>query len=272
MAIERPDHPASVARIERGLYVFRYVDSPCDPCPMGDVRALEGAVEIVAAPGRQGGRLDGPGQALVIVAHESATIEVRVAPARPGGGTDANFNLDVVDGGEAPGASAPGTAEVEAPGDAVGLDILAHVARRGDVRVGAGDWVAGPDDVLPIEGLAIATDRRDVAVLIRVQSVGGGEQWSRWYGAGEFAGSRQRADPLTAIGLALSGEGAAAHTIEAEVMPLGGSMRSKSGREVEFAGFDPIVGFRASLRTARSAGPSQIAPPASRLRIFRAKR
>lgn len=272
MAIERQDPSTSIARIERGLYAFRYLDSACVPNPVAEVRVVEGAAEIADAPGREPGRLDGPGQVLVVAAHGEAAIEIRVTPGRVGAGSEASFNLDLLDqGAVAVGRGGTGLPSPRAA-EEVRLRLAAHVSRRGDVEVDGGEWVAGPDDVLPVEGLAITTDRRDVSVSVRVQSMRGGARWSRWHGDGEFAGSRQRADPLTSIGFALHGDGAASYVIDAEVMSLGAQARRKVGREVEFEGVDPVVGFRLTVKAATRTSSPEVAPSAARLRIFRAKR
>ncbi|WP_237481362.1 hypothetical protein [Lichenibacterium dinghuense] len=219
---------------------------------------------------------------MILVAEGPGEFEIRVSSV-DGGGTDAKFLIDLLDAGTAASATPavdgvshppregrPGA--MPTPPSADSLCVLAHVSRRGDVSVGADAWVAGPDEVLPIEGLAIATGRDDLGVRIRIRTVQGGPDWFRWHDPGEFAGSRQRADALTSLGLELTGGAADQFEIRAEVMTLGSPPVIRTGRTVEFSGVDPIVGFRFGLNAARvseSLTTQRQAPP---VRVFRAKR
>lgn len=285
----RDAYRTSRCEIDRGLYVLRYAACKNGHPPAARVTVVDGALDLVPAPGRDAGCLDQPGQALVVVAETRGTFEIAVASPRSGIGPEASFALDHLDDGSlddglggrgtAGGASSAGvTRSGVAPHRAASLPlaILAHVSRRGDLEVGAGEWIAGPSDILPIEGLAIAPARRDVSVAIRVQTVQSRGQWSRWHGEGEFAGSRQRADPLTAIALALDGDGAADFTLAGEVMHLGSPSRRAEGRELDFVGYEPIVGFRLELRHAAEHGTSAHdatrQPDPGRLKVFRARR
>ncbi len=146
------------------------------------------------------------------------------------------------------------------------------MSRRGDVVVGADVWVAGPGEVLPIEGLAVATGRGDLGVRVRFRSTRDAPEWSRLHDAGEFAGSRQRADALTSLALELIGPAADHFEIRAEVMALGSPPVTRIGRAVEFPGVDPIVGFRCGLNPARQEGILTTQRQASPVRVFRAKR
>lgn len=274
----------SRCQIERGLYVLRYATCVDDTPPVARVTVIEGSLELMPAPGRVAGVLDHPGQALVVMARSRGTFEIGVASPRSSTGPEASFALDLLDDGAGERGDADGaprargtesgtTSERQA---SLPLAILAHVSRRGDLEAGAGEWVAGPSDILPVEGLAIATARRDVTVATRVQTVQSRGQWSRWYGEGEFAGSRQRADPLTAVALALQGDGAADFSLTGEVMHLGAPIRRAEGREMEFTGHEPIVGFRLELKRAdehrTSARAETREADSGRLKIFRARR
>ena len=276
----------SICRVERGMYTLRYIEALTSPSPVADITVLSGDVSIVPAPGRATLALRAPGQTMVILAETPGEFEIKVTAAR-GDSTDAKFGVELLDAGEqrrvemstpAPDRSmeAHRSADVyhsrQDLDDGGSLSVRAHVSRRGDVLVGAEEWVAGPDEVLPIEGLSIATGRQDLNVRIRVQSAKSGHRWSRWHDAGEFAGSRQQADPLTAIALALTGDGAAHVEVSAEVMALGRPLTTKRGKIVEFFGVDPIVGFRLTLQNATTASEGKAASSTPPLRVFRAKR
>jgi hypothetical protein len=274
----------SMCRVERGLYALRYLDAPGAPYPTADVIIRSGEIEIIPAPSRASSSLRAPGQCLIVVAHTAGEFEICVS-SPSGGATDAKFNLDLLDAGEvvhkpvvavsklssnAVDRTSVGHRRIDHDGSEV--SILAHVSRRGDVRVEAAQWVAGPNEVLPIEGLSIATGQENLGVRIRVQTLDGGHQWSRWHDAGEFAGSRQKAAPLTGIALALIGDDADSYEIVAEVMALGSPRQARSGQIVEFFGVDPIVGFRFELKPVTGSSAPLLARPATPLRVFRAKK
>ena len=274
----------SACRVERGIYALRYVAADDRPFARADVTVRAGEIAFVSAPGRSAGELTAPGTVLVLVVETAGEFEIRVS-ATAGGSTDARFSLDLLDGGEDLQRRRP-EFDVDRPtarprsadpagrrgDDAVNLSVLAHVSRRGDVRVGADEWVAGPNEVLPIEGLAIVAGRRDVGIRMRVQSRSSEGRWSRWHDPEDFAGSRQKADPLTGIALALAGEAAPQFEIEADVMALGAPLWTEKGRSIEFLGFDPIVGFRLRLNPVKADVQPVASPAASPLRVFRAKR
>lgn len=271
------DRRVSTCDVERGLYVLRYTSSPSEPCPAAFVRVQRGSMVVVAAPGQDDAVLAGPGQAVVIVAHTSAMFEIEVVAQR-GGGADASLSLDLIASGVAerpheaqwrdPVARVPDAARAV---DGPGIDVGAHVSRRGDVSAGADTWIAGPDMVLPIEGLSIRVEGRDLAIDVRVQTERRLGEWSTWHRDGGFAGTRQRAESLTAIGLVLRGDRAQDYSIRAEVMHLGSAPQVREGQQVEFVGVDPIVGFRIGLKRVID---SSLHHPEMRggLRVFRANR
>ena len=278
MSNRTADRRVSTCDVERGLYVLRYTASPSEPCPAALLRVHRGSMVVVAAPGQDDAALTRPGQAVVIVAHTSAMFEIEVVAAQRGGGADASFSLDLIASGvdERPRDTQrrdPIARGVDAvgPGDGPGIEVGAHVSRRGDVSVGADAWIAGPDMVLPLEGLSIRVDDRDLAIDVRVQTERRLGEWSTWYRDGGFAGSRQRAESLTAVGLALRGERSQAYSIRAEVMHLGSAPQVREGQQVEFVSVDPIVGFRIGLRRVID---SSLHHPEMRggLRVFRANR
>ena len=285
-----PDSRTSVCRIERGLYALRYVEAATSPCATAKVTILAGDMRFVSAPGRDRDSLAAPGHTLVIYAEAPSEFEIQVVGAKgngPDARTAAKFSIDMLDAGEAYGGrrepspnhhrgidvhgrgSPENRRESRNAGD---VSVTAHVSRRGDVLVGDDEWVAGPDVVLPIEGLSIATGRPDLGVRIRVQSARSGHRWSPWHDPEEFAGSRQQADCLTAIALALTGDAADRFEIVADVMALGMPPVAKRGHMIEFFGVDPIVGFRFALQHARRDFDAKATPGPSPLRVFRAKR
>ena len=278
MSNRTADRRISTCDVERGLYVLRYASSPCEPCPTAVLRVHRGALTLVPAPGQDDGVLTRPGQAMVIVAQSSAMFEIEVVAARGGTAPDASFSLDLIASGseerprEAPSRPAPGpAAPVHRTRDEPGIAIGAHVSRRGDITAHADEWIAGPGMVLPIEGLSIRVDDRDLTIDLRVQTERHLGEWSAWQSDGGFAGTRQRAESLTGIGLALRGERAGAYRICAEVMHLGSAPQAREGQQVEFIGVDPIVVFRIGFRRVIDSS-LQIPETRGGLRVFRAHR
>ena len=273
------DRRLSTCDVERGLYVLRYTASPSEPCPAAELRVRRGSMDIVAAPGQDDAVLTRPGQAVVIVAHTSAVFDIEVVAAPRGGGADASFSPRsdrVGHGGAAArrlrrGMRRPGSWRHPCPAREPGLEVGAHVSRRGDVAARADEWIAGPGMVLPIEGLSIRVDDRDLAIDIRVQTERHLGEWSNWQRDGAFAGTRQRAEALTAIGLSLRGAQARDYRICAEVMHLGSAPQVREGQQVEFTGVDPIVGFRIGLKRVIDH-QLRDADPRGGLRVFRAHR
>ena len=83
------------------------------------------------------------------------------------------------------------------------LELLAHVARMGDIHVPAGQWIAGPESPAQIEGLAVKwRDRpRDLDLKYAVRVGGGTSSLMRANGDGSFVGTRGQARPLTGSSL-----------------------------------------------------------------------
>ncbi|QTL05815.1 hypothetical protein J5J86_11260 [Aquabacter sp. L1I39] len=201
-------------------------------------------------------------------------------PRTPGGSVEARLQLE-------PLVTLPGAGELEAPpargrasaspvaGVESGLALTGHLSRRGDVKVGAGQWLGGPRQPLPIEGLQVSRVPRGVELEYQVLVGTRPAQWSPWVRAGEYAGTRGRALSLFGVRLRLGGEAAA--RIRAEALFLGAPVVSRAGRQVEFVGVserDPLVGLSLAIDLAEEAGraePRRMAPEgAGRVRVFRA--
>lgn len=283
------DIRVSSVNVEPGLYILRYasgatarvsplVEVACDP------RAQQ-FVTIISDPRVAGGMLSGPGTALVVRAVASATLRLAVRASEPGGSLEARITLEAVSravGSSAPAADLDGRAPfgaepiVPAPGAmaSTAVQILGHLARRGDVRVGSGEWLGGPAAPLPIEGVAVAGVPSSLGLEYQVRSGVRKVQWSPWVPAGSFAGSRGRAIPLLGIRFRLGSTGA---ELRAEALFLGSPVVSRSGAEVELVGLsdrDPMVGLSLSLSDAELKYVGEISSvtrdAAARVRVFRA--
>lgn len=278
------DARVSELTVEAGLYVIRYVSAPSSgQAPVVQIEPdwrSSGSLEVVSDPRLRSGFLTGPGSALVVRSTGEGRLVMTARPRVPGGSVEARLQLEpLVTLPGAGGAEDPvvrgRSAAPSAPLADEGLAIAGHLSRRGDVKVGSGQWLGGPRQPLPIEGLQISRLPRGVDLEYQVLVGTRPAQWSPWVRAGEFAGSRGRALPLLGVRLRLGGEAAA--RIRAEALFLGAPVVSRTGRQVEFIGVserDPLVGLSLAIDVAEDAGrvePRRVAPEgAGRVRVFRA--
>lgn len=126
-----------------------------------------------------------------------------------------------------------------------GMEVLAHVSRRGDVRGREGDWVGDPTGQCWVEGLALIAPGT-AGVEYRVL---GAEGEGDWHANGHFAGSRGRSRPL--LGLAVRAPaGSPALAVEAvfasghRAGPANDGSLLRSPRQG-----DPLVAFRVRPET-----------------------
>ncbi len=278
---------SSTCSVDRGLYVLRYVSSDSnDVAPVAFARAAPGSekfLRFVDAPGVPPGSLSRPGAGLVVCSDDYAKIEITVKASESSRVLDAKFALELLAKGTDPNAAAkvarlPMDADVrDSPSKpagstgSAGLDILAHVSRRGDVVVAPGEWIAGPDAPTPIEGVQIKCRGAEVAVSAQFMNTTQPGVWSPWWAAGDFVGSRQQASPLTGLRLKLVGREAVRFELDVEAMFLGTPLQRHNGAEVMLGtsnGFDLLVGLKLSLRPKLNReGPA--VPKPSRVRVFR---
>ncbi|MBR0558711.1 hypothetical protein [Neokomagataea anthophila] len=114
-------------------------------------------------------------------------------------------------------AVAPATAEstpeqVAAPA-AQGLEISAHVQRRGDVGGVIGEWMGTPESQTWIEGFAVAPVDKIPATDIEYQAVLGKGWLSPWAEGGQYCGSRGMALPILGLRVRLKNESAETHEV-----------------------------------------------------------
>ena len=254
----------------------------------------EADIDIISAPGCAAGRLEQPGAALLVRAADHGRLQIGVKRKGSNGCLDAAFRLESVGSlstEEMPEANNQGLVAdlttapsleagvVKNASDSGAALFVAHISRRGDVSVGPSEWAAGPDAPGRIEGLEIRALGKDGG-HVDLQVLAGTKEpkWSEWIGAGVFAGSRGRNQPLFGLRLRLTGDQAHRFIVNADALFLGSPIMNRRGREIECvsqAGRDPLVGFRfeicperrLSVRPAVSL-PGRDAEP--RVRVFRA--
>lgn len=294
------DRETSVA-VERGLYLLRYVSAPSSlSWPVAVARAAPGCesqITLISPPGVVAGFLAGPGASVVLKVEQGGRLLIKVKRQNDTSSLDASFQIEPISGEARPNAlvTVTGSAQVGFAGfglelagkGAVGsrevaavplVSLLAHVARRGDVEVGAGVWAAGPESPAAIEGFEIRGPQRPgLRVEAQAMALTRPTRWLDWVPQGVFAGSRGRALPLGGLRLRLAGEAAEHFTLAADALFLGSPIASKRGRELEFvsaAGADPLVGLRLAIlpeKVTHVSGAVAAAPRGEpRVRVFRA--
>ncbi|MCJ2133993.1 hypothetical protein MKK69_07925 [Methylobacterium sp. J-026] len=277
--------------LETGLYVLRYVQAPtAHGAPHVFVRPSPGSedvVEVISPPGERPGSISAPGGCVVVRAERASSLHVTISSALASGGAEAELRLESLAGAARPGASVQGTAQPSVQPPTVAppaprLDVMGHVSRRGDVRVGDGRWVAGPESPAPIEGLEVGLlDRTSgLALEYQVQVGGPGGAWTPWM-TGGFAGTRGQARALLGARLRLVGARASQFQIDAEALFLGATVMRLKGQAIEVisgSGVDPLVGLKLLVAAANPvpqrsadapAASPQSAARAGRVRVFR---
>lgn len=148
-----------------------------------------------------------------------------------------------------------------------GLQVLAHLARLGDVTVAPDQWLGGPAAPTRIEGFMLKWPTKPNDLGIRYSAVVAGQRPAevRSVDAGEFAGTRGKGRPVLGIAMELSGPAARQYTIVAECMFLGAPAKRVSGTSISVSGpsgREPLVGLKLAI-VAQAAEQPAVAAPAS---------
>jgi hypothetical protein len=250
-------------RVPEGLFVLRYVSSPegldapeisVSVPPGGDIAIIDASDSYA----RRGETILGmPGDAVVLKARREGAVLITVISAGGRGRRQAHVGLERIT--NAPRPAVGGLVSASAPVAEVHLDerleIMAHVANRGDVTVKAGQWICGPQFPMAIEGLALnwrgAPAGLDIVTTASLNDRG--RRQLAPASSGSFVGSRGRAAPLVAVSFALTGPMAARYILSCEALFLGAAIVSRSGPTVDLmgpTGHEPLVGLRLSILPA----------------------
>jgi hypothetical protein len=279
--------------VPRGLFVLRYVDREISQAPLISVRPLPGSehsLTIIHHPDLSPTILDRPGAAVVVSSLGGASLEISAQSRTFGGSLEARVDLEPLvkssirehSRGEAGGDSRFVTGDaalVHKPDAGVGLSILGHVARRGDVVVQGGNWIAGPEAPSPIEGVEIRVDSSASSWLESQVLASGETNWSGWQSPGQFLGSRGRARPLVGMRIRTTPSAPPDLSVDASALFLGSPALRREGAHIELrspAGHDPIVGLQIGVILANQqsqvseSGTGAISPRRGKVRVFRA--
>ena len=280
-----------LVELDPGLFLFRYVASAARTAPTVMVACEHGserAVMLLSPPGYPTGTLVRPGDALVVQVRQNARLSVRVQPSVPNGSSEADVTIERL-GQSAEKDEGITRAELSDESRSDGtkaLEVLAHVARIGDVSVPAGEWIAGPENPARIEGLALKwrdpSPRLDLNYAVRVGGRSSSLMWGN--GDGSFVGTRGQARPLTEVRFELTGEAADKSELVIEALFQGARPVRAEGRSIRLSGpsgQEALVGLRMDLvdtamqgaamasgsgdRTVKGQGER----PSGRVRVFR---
>lgn len=245
-------------QVERGLVLIRYdraVDERNPPVVKAVLEGTDaGLVRLVLSPDAREAYLSHPGTAFAAVVEAAATITIEVSPSVRGGSLAASVKVERLEGGDA--ARPQGSAQPARTSNkhiSFGeLNLMCHVARRGDLRGKQSEWIGGPRAPSQIEGIAIEWANAPPDVRLRYQVRVGGQRPtnSRMVEAPGFIGTRGRALPIIGVKIELDGPAADQMSLEGEALFLGAPVVQRQGRQLVFAGptvSEALIGFRLGL-------------------------
>jgi hypothetical protein len=162
------------------------------------------------------------------------------------------------------------------------FEVIGHVARRGDVSVGANEWLAGPAAPSQIEGLSIRWPGKPDGLTLKysVEVGGKGRGAAQTATLGQFTGTKGRSLPLAGLTLWLEGESASDYELTAEGLFLGSAPMRLRGEEVSLrspSGKEPLVGLKIGIERNSSAsrgesrGKFRAPTSTSGVRVFRGR-
>lgn len=257
-------------RVQQGIFVLRYVSSAAGlGAPEVQVSVPPTSpVEIIAVGTLEQAVLGMPGDAIVMKAPRDGAVVLTIVPQKPNGSRDAHVTLERVSFTNR--VSAGGHAAPTQVGDKdTDLEILAHVARRGDIVTRGAEWICGPQFPLAIEGVELR--RTNPAAGVEIMTSGVVQLPRRRVleaqPSGTFVGTRGKSTPLVGLGFSLTGPAADRYELHCEALFLGAAIQEKQGRTLDLSGpsgREPLVGLKLSLvRTAhgRAAAPRPLRSP-----------
>lgn len=284
--------------LNRGLFLVHYRSAEDATSPpvvkVFPAPGHEQKIQISTHPDSDPNTLWHPNTSLVVRANAAATLQVEVIPAYADGSRVAAVKIEPINQGEA--VKSVDLSESRSF-DLQSLRILGHVAGIGDVVVKTDQWIAGPSAPSRIEGLAVEWPKQSGLQLKYAVKSGG--QNGKMVEAGEFAGTRGRAMPITGVTLELSGTLSDDYRICADAIFLSSPATRVTGKNVVLSGptgREPLVGLRLSVEPieqrstikstvrperepAANNTPVQTAsvqtvskaPPPGRVRVFRSR-
>ncbi|MBN9509401.1 MAG: hypothetical protein J0I21_09850 [Alphaproteobacteria bacterium] len=162
-------------------------------------------------------------------------------------------------------ANAPAPAKPAAARPQRVMEMIAHIAERGDIGAMLGDWLGERGSKRWIEGFGIAPTAIVAPKDIEYQAVLGRGWLSPWVEGGQFCGSRGMALPILGLRLRLRGPAAETHEAFYSASFVDGSAVGPvaAGEPCEAESLAPIEAFQVVIRPrGGAAAPAPAAPAA----------
>jgi hypothetical protein len=276
-----------VVDLDKGLFCVQYQSADDETSPpkvvVSPAAGHERAVEFFLHPDADQAVLWQPGSSLIVRTNAAVQLHVQVAPLRQNGSKAAAVRFEPLTQGTPVYLA---RAEQDSATDRTsGVRLLGHVAGIGDVVVGPNEWVAGPMAPSRIEGIAIQWPQKPEGVDLRYSVQSAAQPGTpKMLGLQSFAGSRQRALPITGVVLEMSGSSASNYQLWAEALFLSSPTLRAIGQRVVLSGptgREPLVGLRIAIQsTVISDEPGLSGPAAAvnktsslkgKVRVFRSR-
>ena len=257
-----------VVDLDRDLFCIQYQSADDEASPpkvvVSPAPGHEREVQLFLHPDADEAVLWQPGSSLIVRTNAAAQLHVQVVPLRQNGSKAAAVKFEPLTQGtpvhRAGGEWAPATDG--------GIRLLGHVAGIGDVLVGPSEWIAGPTAPSRIEGIAIEWPHKPGGVDLRYAVKSAAQPATpKMVSLQSFAGTRQRALPITGIVLEMSGPSASNYQLWAEALFLSSPTLRAIGQRVVLSGptgREPLVGLRIAIQSTEiSDEPNLPAQPAA---------
>ena len=242
--------------LQKGLFLIRYESTgdPGQPPKVSFAEDQSGLVEFVLPPGFDEPVLWSPGASLIARISAPARVHVEVSPRSPGGSVAARLQCTLLQ------TDPQGLAWSDdmLPVDFSELRLLGHLAGRGDIVVGLGEWLGGPMAPTRIEGISVDWPNRPTNFSLRQSVRVGGQNEAKntdFVEVGAYSGTRGRALPIVGVILEVSGPASQGYEITAEGLFLGSPQMRVTGSRVVLSGpsgREPLVGLRLQIANPQS--------------------
>ena len=267
--------------LPRGIFVLRYEGASDSHAPPSvSVTCEPGINAAILHPDWSEAVLRGPGSGIVLHAKSEGQVVLEIFSEYPNGSLEATLKCEpinqAVDGSQARLAyndigSQPREANTPTNYD---VSLLGHVARMGDIVVGANEWLAGPSAPSRIEGLEIRWPGKPREAILNygVRLPGDKPDSFRSSDASSFVGTRGRALPIIGAYFELTGSVAKTHRLVVESLFLSGTPRRQTGNSLRICGStgqEPLVGIRLLIESLNVQTSASESSP-RRVRVFRA--
>jgi hypothetical protein len=257
-----------IVTVDRGLFLVRYAEADdASAPPTVRLSAAAGSREdlrFLLHPDETEAVLRHPGSSLVLRADLPGQIAMDIVPLSTNGSVAAKVRFEPLVQSIEPVRFTPDVAAAPVPNPLP--DVLGHVASRGDVRVEAGSWLAGPAAPARIEGFAINWLGTPPAIDLRyaVKTARSRGTYEPWAAAGAFVGSRGRATPIVGLQVEVGGAAARHYHYALDLLFLGAPTIQLTGQRMEGAGptgREPLVGLRLNVTALNTGARPTVEPP-----------